>query len=282
MEILQLKYFYESAINESFAKTAEKYQVPQTSVSASVKRLEKELGCELFLRTCNRISLNENGKKLKNSLFLVFSELDKAVSNISSKTPDTREIKLLVRAIRSSVADRIIEYKKINPHISFKTSFNFDETDFDNYDIIIDEKNDNYKNYEKSELFTAKVRLRVPKSSHLYGKELTLKELKNESFVTIGENNGLHKILLSACKKAGFSPNIVVSSNDLSCNKKFVDAGLGIGLAREYNTKPSSPDTKYLNVSDFNETQTIFCYCKKDSAYGNVKDFLDFLKKKPI
>lgn len=282
MEILQLKYFYESAINESFAKTAEKYQVPQTSVSASVKRLEKELGCELFLRTCNRISLNDNGKKLKASLAVVFSELDKTVSSLSSKTTDTREIRLLVRAIRSSVADCIIEYKKVNPHINFKTSFNFDETDFDAYDIIIDEKNDNYKNYEKSELFTAKVRLRVPKSSHLCGKKLTLKELKNESFVTIGENNGLHRILLSACKKAGFSPDIVVSSNDLSCNKKFVDAGLGIGLAREYKISSPSPNTVYLDVADFNETQTICIYCKKDSHYGNVKDFLDFLKKKEI
>ena len=42
MEMLQLRYFYESAQNESFAKTAEKYMVPTTSVSASVKRLEKE------------------------------------------------------------------------------------------------------------------------------------------------------------------------------------------------------------------------------------------------
>ena len=34
MELLQLRYFYESAKNENFAKTAEKYMVPASSVSA--------------------------------------------------------------------------------------------------------------------------------------------------------------------------------------------------------------------------------------------------------
>ena len=31
MELLQLRYFYESAKNENFAKTAEKYMVPASS-----------------------------------------------------------------------------------------------------------------------------------------------------------------------------------------------------------------------------------------------------------
>ena len=63
MEFLQLKYFYESAKNQSFAKTAEKHMVPTTSVSASVKRLEKELGCPLFDRYANKIKLNREGER---------------------------------------------------------------------------------------------------------------------------------------------------------------------------------------------------------------------------
>ena len=50
MELLQLRYFFDSAKNEHFAKTAEKYWVPASSVSASIKRLEEELGCKLFDR----------------------------------------------------------------------------------------------------------------------------------------------------------------------------------------------------------------------------------------
>ena len=100
MEILQLRYFFDSAKTESFAKTAEKYMVPPTSVSASVKRLEIELGCKLFDRSCNRIMLNSNGKRLRESLTLIFDELDKMVESLSAPDADTREIKLLVRGMR--------------------------------------------------------------------------------------------------------------------------------------------------------------------------------------
>ena len=40
MELLQLQYFYDTSKTENFAKTAEKYLVPPSSVSASVKRLD--------------------------------------------------------------------------------------------------------------------------------------------------------------------------------------------------------------------------------------------------
>ena len=85
MEILQLRYFFESAQHESFAKTAEKYMVPSSSVSASVRQLEKELDCKLFDRTSNRIILNNNGKKLKQTLNIVFSNLDKVAHELTTK-----------------------------------------------------------------------------------------------------------------------------------------------------------------------------------------------------
>jgi DNA-binding transcriptional LysR family regulator len=140
VEILQLRYFYESARQESFAKAAEKYMVPATSVSASVKRLEKELGCALFHRSCNRISLNDNGKRLLTSLSIIFDELDQTVNSLTSATTDTREIRMLVRAMRNVITDRIIEYKTKHPHIAFKTVFDFRETNIEHYDIIIDEE----------------------------------------------------------------------------------------------------------------------------------------------
>lgn len=282
MELLQLRYFYESAKNESFAKTAEKYMVPATSVSASVKRLEKELGTELFNRTCNRIILNEHGRKLLQSLSVIFDELDQAVDSLTASSTDTREIKMLVRAMRGEITDLIIKYKNKHPHIAFKTVFDFDETDFLRYDIIIDELSGNYPDYEKIHLYTSKIHLRASSRSPLCKKKLTLKQLQNQPFVSIGENNGMHKILINACKRAGFIPNIIVQSNDLKCNQKFVESGVGIGIGREHPLSQSQSGTEYLDVIDFNETQAIYSYYKKESAYGNIEHFLNFLKNNRI
>ncbi len=280
MEILQLRYFYESAKNESFSKTAEKYMVPATSVSASVKRLEKELGCQLFSRSCNRIMLNDNGKRLLQSLSVVFEELDGAIDALGTLSTDNRKIKMLVCAMRSEITDKIIEYKTKHPHISFMTVFDFNETSFENYDIVIDETCNKYPGYEKIDLYNTTIRLRVSSNSPFCKKKLTLKQLANQPFVSIGENNSMHKILIDACKKAGFIPNIVVQSNDVLCNKKCVEAGVGIGLSREYLHSKKPENIEYLDVSDFNEKQTISAYYRKQSAYGNVEHFLKFLKNK--
>lgn len=282
MEILQLRYFYESAKTENFARTAEKYLVPATSVSASVKRLEKELGCTLFHRSCNRIMLNDNGRRLQQSLQVIFDELDSAVDSLTSASTDTREIKILVHAMRREITDLIIEYKTRHPHMAFKTIFDFDETDFESYDIIIDEKAEKYHGYEKFDLFTTRIRLCASAKNPLCGKKLTLNQLRNQPFISIGENNSMHRIFINACKAAGFTPNIVVQTNDVQCNRKCVEAGVGIGLARDYPQLILPNTLKYLNVTDFNEEQTICSYYKKQSAYGNVRHFLKFLENKII
>ena len=119
MELLQLKYFLESARSQSFSKTAEKYMVPTTSVSASVKRLEKELGCHLFDRFANKIKLNRRGEKFLESIDTVFEELNRAVVGVSGEYADTREIKMLVRAMREDITDYIIEFRKKYPYIAF-------------------------------------------------------------------------------------------------------------------------------------------------------------------
>ena len=126
------------------------------------------------------------------------------------------------------------------------------------------------------------MRLYVSKESPLLQKKLTLKELKDQPFVSIGENNGLTKILTNACKRVGFTPNFAVHSNDVSCTKKCVEAGVGIGLARIKCHQNPSPDVCYLDISDFNETQTLCVYYKKSAAYGNVEHFLRYLTSEEL
>ncbi len=280
MEFLQLKYFFESSKNESFAKTAEKYMVPTSSVSASVKRLEKELGCGLFDRECNRIRLNSKGKRFQQSLSIVFGELDQAVEELSSLSSDTREIRMLVRAMRDDITDYIIEFNKKYPHIAFKITLDFKETNLEKYDIIIDEKTNSYKEYESFELLSMRLRLVTSQSSPLCKKRLGLNKLSGESFISWGEESNMHRILVGACKKAGFYPNISVMSNDMKCHEKLIESGIGIGLARENLNKEAKDNIKALDITDFDEIYSVCSYYKKQAAYGNVKLFLNFLKTK--
>lgn len=278
MELLQLQYFFESAESESFAKTAEAHMVPTSSVSGAVRRLEAELGCKLFDRTANRIMLNDNGKRFYGSLSVIFEELSNAVSELSPDSEDNREIKLLVRAMRSDITDAIIEYKAKYPRTRFKISFDFSDRDYEKYDIIIDEMSNVYPKHECFKLYSMKLCMTVGTGDRLAGKRLSLSDLVNESFITMGEQSNMHRILLKVCKKANFVPNVAILCNDIKCYESMIESGMGIGIERKraYNTRK----IQYLDVRDFNENYEVCAYCKKSANYGNTGHFLKFLSER--
>ena len=278
MELLQLKYFYESATHESFAKTASLYRVPATSVAASVKRLENELGCLLFDRRANRIYLNKNGLRLKNALATAFAEIDSAIADISDYD-DGREIKLLVRAVRRDITEFIIEYNEKHPRTAFKTVFDFTETDYQKYDVIIDRENVIGHDYDAFKLCDIKLCLKAARGLPSFPKCTRLSELADAPFISWGEHSNMHKLLIRACEKAGFYPNIVAISNDRECYERLLRAGVGIGLGRE-DVESDLPALTYLNLTDFNETYPVFCYYKDASSHGSVRSFVEFLKTK--
>ena len=80
-------------------------------------------------------------------------------------------------------------------------------------------------------------------------------------------------------QRAGFYPNVVTVSNDKDCYEKLLRAGVGIGLGRE-DRETDYPDLVYLDLCDFDEKYTVYCYYNSESCYGVVKSFVDFLKTK--
>lgn len=276
MELLQLRYFYESAKNGSFAKTAQTYMVPLTSVSASIRRLEKELDCKLFDRTANRVSLNENGRKLQQSLCVAFTEIDGAIDNITIHRDRNTEIKVLVRGMRRNITDKIIGFKKKAPSCSFKVSFDFNETNFENYDVIIDEESDLYPEYEKFEFFSTKLKIKCSKDHPLLGRKIKMRQLCDCSFISMSEESNMHRILIDSCSQAGFTPKISALCNDLECYEKLIAGGIGIAIGRE---KSLSPDIFYLEVTDLDKRYTLYCYYPPSAYNGIVKSFVDYLKQ---
>ncbi len=278
MEMLQLRYFYESAKTESFTQTAKKYIVPTTSVSASIKRLEDELGCRLFDRYSNRIVLNVKGKRFFQFVHKMFSELTLVTEELSAYDMDKREIKILVKAMRGNITDAIILFRKKYPNIAFRLALEGNKQEIDAYDIIIDETNNSYPEYEFFELWQVPLKLLSNSQNVLCGKSIPLRKLEEQAFVSWGEESNMHRILMNACLRAGFTPNICVTTNDIRCNEKLIESGIGIGIAREDSQLLKKGCVKVLNVTDFEQNYIVGCYYKRQANHGNVKTFLNFLK----
>ena len=168
------------------------------------------------------------------------------------------------------------------PKAIFRTVFDFSETDYDSYDIVIDEQKDGYSGYDRFLFMRTRIRIKAAAKNPLCGKPLTLRQLASASFISIGEQNSMNKILINACKQAGFHPNIAIQCNDIKCYEECLAADVGIALGREYPNAVLSDRIRYLNVTDFDEVETICCYYKSASAYGIVGDFLRFLQEQGI
>ena len=274
MEMLQLRYFYDSAKNENFTLTAQKYGVPTTSVSAAIRRLEEELGCKLFDRSHNRVTLNGNGKRFQQALRTAFSEIDRAVEEISTHHIDRREIKLLVRGMRRRVTDRLSRFSAQHPQVSFQLFFS--QVPGENYDIIIDDSKDAYAEYERHALYSMGLHLKCASADPLCRQELTLEQLRDRVFVSMEPESNMHRILTKACARVGFQPRIAAFCNDIECYEKLISTGMGIGIGREDSL--SGTGITDLTVTDFNEHYTVYLYYRKSDYYGNVKKLVDHFK----
>ena len=58
------KTFYDVCKNGSFSKTAEFTYTTQSAISKSIKKLEDDLGMQLFYRNSNGIELTDKGREL--------------------------------------------------------------------------------------------------------------------------------------------------------------------------------------------------------------------------
>ena len=83
------KYFYYVARYLNISKAAKVLATSQPNVTRAVKKLEASLGCILFVRTNNGVSLTEQGEILNRHVSEAFRLLDAGESEISASSKNT-------------------------------------------------------------------------------------------------------------------------------------------------------------------------------------------------
>lgn len=282
MDLLQLRYFWETSKNENFSTTAKKFSVPPSSVSASIKRLESELMHPLFDRSSNKIKLNHYGKALALAVEESITKLDNAVSLIKNSNKERVYIKILVKARSKWITDLIVEFRSTHPNIFFYITNDSEVTTFDDFDIIIDEENDYYYNRDKFLISIEKICIKAEKNSPLVGRTLSIKDISEQPFVLMGKGNAMRRLIERIGKENDFLPNISIECTDRQCIFNCVENGMGLTIGSVHALQ--SEDQKNLaalNVKDFNEQQRVYVYYLKTKPLSDeLKEFLKFLNIK--
>lgn len=279
MEMLQLRYFYDSARTESFSKTAKKYMVPVSSVSASIKRLEKELDTELFTRMGNRVLLNEKGKQFLSVVSNTLSHLDMGVSALSANLSGEETISILCLCTRKTIVRQILKFNRLYPSVFFDVQLEDEPENYEKYDIIISDPKKEFAEYESFPWCRYAVRVEALDTDPLCKESITLRDLKDRLFVISNVYGGAFELFSQACEKKGFTPKVFLKCNDYTCWNLAVLSGTCLGLNFGNLTGTNSPNTQYLAISDFNEYFVGNVYYKGEVYNGTVRRFIDFLKQ---
>lgn len=282
MNLRQLHYFYDTAQNENLSKTAKKHMVPASSVSASIKRLENDLGVPLFDRTSNKITLNARGKYLANELHFAFEKIDQAVHQITTAEVERPQIRLLIRARPKWITELIVEYIAVNPNVDFIISNDYTLSNINDFDVIVDEVSEQYQDWNRFLLSLEIICVKASAHSRLAGRELSFAQLEGENFVLPSIGNGMRRLYEHTCKLHGIKPNVTIECNDRQCLQYYVQAGMGLtlGAYRALNDHTQQGIVP-LKIIDFDETQSVYVFYRKTNGLNApLKDFCDFLYSK--
>lgn len=228
MELLQLRYFRTAAQLENFSKTAEQYMIPQSAVSTTIRKLEKELGCELFDRYGKKVTLNEQGKLFLKKVDIALTHIDAAVDELKYPVLKTIGIHVqsgihfmsdLVSAFEKAYPDRKVVYYQGEPVLDHEGDFTF-------FQLPIDETIYSYRILMEDEIVLAAPR----NSKWAQLKEIDLAALQHEKFISYDSRNQLRMLTELICEEHGFRPNIIYEANTVSALRSMVEANMGLSL----------------------------------------------------
>ena len=242
MELLQLKYFRDAARCESFARVAEKYMVPQSNISQSIKRLEGELGTRLFSRTANRIRLTEAGRKFYLAVEESLEILDTGVAVARKGGPE--KIKICINADRRIAMEAIESFGQKREDIElYVETF---RTPSREYDVIISAEAE-IEGFVSEGFLTERMMLAVTRSHPLAERELVSHEdIRSEAFVAMREGSSLDVVTEKIFKSGGATPKIALRTDDPFYFRRCIEAGLGIGIVPELSWRGQFSDEVVL------------------------------------
>lgn len=277
MELLQLKYFLVTAQYQHMTKAADFLHIAQPALSQAIKRLEKELGVSLFIRSGRNIRLSDEGILLAEKLEPVMKTLDEIPGELSHAAEmAARTIKLNILSASEMITDIIILYKERCPEVNFQLSQKIDNKDWDiRISTVIQEGNSKTTHTVlKEEIFLA-----VPVDSPFAERDsVNLAEVHNAAFICHDRTKPFSILTTGWCMSCGFEPKIVFESDSPSTVRDLIGAGMGVAFwpAYSWGTQRSNK-VKLLHITHPNCTREIYVVQKKEKSSSLKNDFYNFM-----
>jgi DNA-binding transcriptional LysR family regulator len=236
LEIKQLRTFLAVAAYGSVTRAAEKLHIVQPALSRQIQMLEEDLGAPLFQRVGHGMQLTDAGRLLMIRAKKALDELEQAKYEISS-SPQVISGTVVV-GLLPSVSD-LLAGKLINslqsqyPNLSIRILVGYvgylqDWLANDEVDMALLYAHKPSPSIEITPLLNEKLYVVGPPDAQLkLDCPVSLRDLKQYSFIMPTHPHGLRTLLDHACGVSGVNLNIITETNSMNTQKSLVQSNVG-------------------------------------------------------
>ena len=239
MELRQLEYFQMASRLRHITRAAERLRVSQPNITVAIKKLEAELGIQLFDRSQKQLALTPEGAVFLNRIELALRNIQDAVLEVNDyKQLQKGTIKIGIPPMMGAYLFPKIfsSFQKKYSHLdiylheegsmSIREQLERDELDFGI--IIISGAS---HNLQLLPMTTSQIVACVPENSPLAAKDrLTKEDIAAANVIMLKEGSFLRQTILGKLKEQSITPNIVLESNQVVTIKGLVASGVGISF----------------------------------------------------
>ncbi|MFF2482221.1 LysR family transcriptional regulator [Paenibacillus sp. NPDC058071] len=248
MELRQLQYVKQIAIEKNFSRAAEKLHIAQPSLSQQLSKLEQELGVLLFRRTTNSVELTQAGEVFITKAQTILDAVEQLVQEMDDMA-QMRRGRLVVGTMPitgSHILPLVLpvfgeRFPQIEVVLVEETSARLEQltasggTDISLLSLPLIDASLAWEPLMEEEICIA-----VPPGHRLASLDRPVKvsELANEPFVGLKKGQGFRQITVELCQRSGFTPNIVFESSNMETIQSLVAGGMGIAFVPKLLTRP--------------------------------------------
>ena len=273
MNFRDLEYVLETAKALSFSKAAEACNVSQPSLSAQIKKLEQELGTEIFIRSKRRVYLTAYGEKFITKADEIL-KAQQDLYKLADKTRNPLEGKITLGAILTVAPYMfpkiVTKLSKEAPKI--KLTLKEAKTE-DLLKRLLDGKidaallslptDDNV--FESQSLFSEPFYVAVSKKHELASKKIISdKDLNTRELILLEEGHCFRAQALDVCHSTAAKENKVFNATSLETIRHFIASGDGVTLMPDM-ARHKNDGIVYIPLKNKNFTREIGIVWRKSS-----------------
>ncbi|MGW0811822.1 LysR substrate-binding domain-containing protein [Streptomyces viridiviolaceus] len=242
MELRHLRYFATVAETRHFGKAAERLHMAQPPLSQAIRRLETELGVELFTRTTRQVALTGAGEVFRTDVRRILKAVDEAVARVGrfasgvegvlriglTGSASYRQLPALARLMKREMPRVMMEV-----HTEMLTPAQESGLLERRLDVGVLRPPIRREGIAHRLLADEPLIVAVPEEHWLAGADtVRVEQLRHEDFIMYGATLGsvVNDAVVRSCLASGFYPHCAYEVTETSAALALVAAGLGIAV----------------------------------------------------